>query len=297
MQDYLVVVSVGLAMGTLGRLYLLRVDYRQYPSYPQGYMVHLALGFIAAFLGAVAIPALVAKEYTAVTFLALAAQQFREIRDMERESLKHIEDTELVPRGAAYVEDIAKAFESRNYLAMLTALVTSAAVQFFKNSVLGIFTGGALILLLSYFTRRKRIQDIATVRPAKIHFQGSILCIENIKVMNVGHPDSRKIFIEKGLAVMIEPKDDDARATLANIGQRQAIAHDVAALLGVKRDVNEVDFMPLVRIELDTGRVGLVIVPMEKDMESLIEAVKMVPVLESARRKPLKSKAGRSASD
>ncbi|ADL07735.1 YIEGIA family protein [Thermosediminibacter oceani] len=297
MQDYLAVVSVGLAMGTLGRLYLLRVDYRQYPSYPQGYMVHLALGFIAAFLGAVAIPALVAKEYTAVTFLALAAQQFREIRDMERESLKNIEDTELVPRGAAYVEDIAKAFESRNYLAMLTALITSAVVEYFKNIVLGIFIGVALILSLSYFTRRKRIQDIATVRPAKIHFQGSILCIENIKVMNVGHPDSRKIFIEKGLAVMIEPKDDDARATLANIGQRQAIAHDVAALLGVKRDVDEVDFMPLVRIDLKTGRVGLVIVPMEKDMESLIEAVKLVPVLESSRRKPLKSKAGRSASD
>ncbi|MCG0274703.1 MAG: YIEGIA family protein [Thermosediminibacteraceae bacterium] len=296
-MDYMAVVSVGLVMGTLGRLYLLRVDYRQYPSYPQGYIVHLALGFIAAFLGAVAVPALVAKEYTAVTFLALAAQQFREIRDMERESLKNIEETELVPRGAAYIEDIAKAFESRNYLAMLTALVASTVVEFSKKPVLGVFTGAVVILLLSLFTRRKRIRDIATVRPAEIHFQGSILCIEDIQVMNVGHPVSRKIFMEKGLAVMIEPKDDNARATLANIGQRQAIAHDVAALLGVKRDVNEVDFMPLVRIDLETGKVGLVIVPMEKDMESLIKAVRMVPVLESSRRKPLKSKAGRKASD
>ncbi|KXG78460.1 hypothetical protein AN618_02150 [Fervidicola ferrireducens] len=297
MGGYVAVILTGLVMGTIGRLYLLRVDYRQYPSYPQGYMVHLALGFIAAFLGAVAIPALLAEEYTAVTFLALAAQQFREIRDMERESLRNIEVTELVPRGAAYIEDIAKAFESRNYLAMLTALITSTVVEFSKNPVWGILAGFTVILLLSFFTKRKRLKDIAVVRPAEIFFNGSILCIENIQVMNVGHPDSRKIFLEQGLAVMIEPKDDNARASLSNIGQRQAIAHDVAALLGVKRDVNEIDFTPLVRIDLKTGRVGLVIVPMEKDMETLIEAVKMVPVLESTRRKPLKSKAGREAAD
>lgn len=238
MGGYVAVIITGLAIGTIGRLYLLRVDYRQYPSYPQGYMVHLALGFIAAFLGSVAIPAILAKEYTAVTFLALAAQQFREIRDMERESLRNIEVTELVPRGAAYIEDIAKAFESRNYLAMLTSLITSAVVEFFKKPLWGIFAGLAVIFILSFFTKRKRLGDIAVVRPAEIFFDGSILCIENIQFMNVGHPDSRRIFLEQGLGVIIEPKDDNARASLFNIGQRQAIAHDVAALLGVKRDVN-----------------------------------------------------------
>lgn len=297
MSKYLAVVAVGVVMGVLARLYMLRVDYRQYPSYPQGYLIHLSLGLIAAFLGAVAVPALIAREYTAVTFLALAAQQFRDIREMERKSLENIEDTELVPRGSAYIEDIAKAFESRNYLAILTSLFTSLVLQFSNNIPAAILAGMVIILVLSLMARRKKIRDIAVVRPAKINFENSLLCVENIIVMNVGYPDSRKIIEEKGLAVMIEPKNDNARATLSNVGQRQAIVHDVESLLGVKRDVTDVDFMPLARIDLDTGRVGLIIVPMERDMESLVEAVKRVPVLESSRRKPLESFAGKQAAD
>ncbi|MEG3070893.1 MAG: YIEGIA domain-containing protein [Candidatus Syntrophopropionicum ammoniitolerans] len=34
-----------------------------------------------------------------MTFLALAAQQFREIRNMERRTLESLERTELVKRG------------------------------------------------------------------------------------------------------------------------------------------------------------------------------------------------------
>lgn len=297
MSKYLAVVTVGVIMGVTARLHMLRVDYRQYPSYPQGYLIHLSLGLIAAFLGAVAVPALVSKEYTAVTFLALAAQQFREIRDMERKSLENIEDTELVPRGSAYIEDIAKAFESRNYLAILTALFSSLVLQFSDNIPAAILTGIAAIIVLSMMTRRKKIKDIAVIRPAKIRFENSLLCVENIMVMNVGYPDSRKIIEEQGLAVMIEPKDDNARATLSSIGQRQAIVHDAASLLGVKRDVTDVDFMPLARLDIETGRVGVIIVPMERDIESLIEAVKRVPVLESSRRKPLESFAGKQAED
>ncbi|MCR4430078.1 MAG: YIEGIA family protein [Tepidanaerobacteraceae bacterium] len=297
MSKYLAVVAVGIIMGVTARLHMLRVDYRQYPSYPQGYLIHLSLGLIAAFLGAVAVPALISKEYTAVTFLALAAQQFREIRDMERKSLENIEDTELVPRGSAYIEDIAKAFESRNYLAILTALFSSLVLQLSDNIPAAILTGIAAIIVLSMMTRRKKIKDIAVIRPAKIRFENSLLCVENIMVMNVGYPDSRKIIEEQGLAVMIEPKDDNARATLSSIGQRQAIVHDAASLLGVKRDVTDVDFMPLARLDIETGRVGVIIVPMERDIESLIEAVKRVPVLESSRRKPLESFAGKQAED
>jgi uncharacterized membrane protein YeaQ/YmgE (transglycosylase-associated protein family) len=297
MEKYLAVVLVGVIMGTSARLFMLRVDYRQYPSYPQGYLIHISLGLIASFLGAVAVPALLEKEYTAVTFLALAAQQFRDIREMERKSLQNIEDTELVARGSAYIEDIAKAFESRNYLAIITALVSSAILQF-TGSLLGAIAIGILtIVLLSHSARRKHIKDIAVIRPTKIHFEGPMLYIENIAVMNVGLPDSRKIFEEQSLAVMIEPKNDNARATLANAGQRQALVHDAAALLGVKKDITDIDFTPLARIDLKTGRIGLVIVPMEKDMKSIIKAIERVPVLESSKRKPLESYAGRKAAD
>ena len=96
---------------------------------------------------------------------------------------------------------------------------------------------------------------------------------------------------------MIEPKDDNARATLINLGQRQAILHDVAAILGVKMDSDDIDFTPLAKIDVSTGKVGLVIIPMEPDMESLVEAVRRVPMLESSRTKPLQTLAGRKSAD
>ncbi len=297
MDDYLNVVIVGVSMGTAARLYMLRIDFRQYPSYPQGYLIHMSLGIIAGFLGAVAVPALVAKEYTAVTFLALAAQQFREIREMERKSLSNIEDTELVPRGSAYIEEIAKAFESRNYISILTALGSSIVQQVYGNIYFAIISGIILIYCLSFFGKRKKIKDIAIVRPAEFHFENSILHVENIIFTNLGLQKSRKAYINNALAVMIEPKDDNARATLSNLGQRQAILHDASALLGVKRDVDDVDFVPLAGIDIETGKLGIVIIPMEKDIESLTEAIRRVPVLESAKRKPLLSLAGKKAQD
>ncbi len=124
-QEYLPAIAAGLVLGFLARLYMLRVDFRQYPSYPHGYASHLAFGFIAAALGAVAIPALLAEDFVAVTFLALAAQQFREVRNIERESLQKTEQTEIVPRGTGYIEGIAILFEARNYLAIFTALVVT----------------------------------------------------------------------------------------------------------------------------------------------------------------------------
>ena len=44
------------------------------------------LRFIAAGLGAVSIPAIAKPDYVAVTFLVLAAQQFRDVRNMERKA-------------------------------------------------------------------------------------------------------------------------------------------------------------------------------------------------------------------
>src|SRR5699024_7034777 len=109
-------IVIGLLFGIIARVVTLRTDYRQYPTYPHGKVIHVSLGIIAAGLGALVVPALMNKEYTAVTFLALAAQQFREVRKMERETLTKIDDLELVPRGTAYIEGIAMVFEGRNYL-------------------------------------------------------------------------------------------------------------------------------------------------------------------------------------
>uniref|UniRef100_UPI003B75CBD4 YIEGIA family protein n=1 Tax=Desulforadius tongensis TaxID=1216062 RepID=UPI003B75CBD4 len=301
MQDYLLVIIVGTLTGTLTRIVLLRVDYHQYPGYPHGYIVHLSLGFVASALGAVAVPALMDKEYTAFTFLALAAQQFSEIRNQERRTLESLEESELVQRGKDYIEGIARTFEGRNYLVMSTAFITALATQLGMNSpvgwLLGIVVGTIMMIISRIFMSGKTLGDICEVRPAKLRFEGATLWVDDIAIFNVGLKDRRKKILQDGLAVMIHPKDDNARATIHDMGQRNVIAHTVSVILGSKKDIDIPDFTPILRKDPDTGKVALYVMPVEKDMQALIESVRRTPVLETAFRKPLATKAGRAAAD
>ena len=102
-QQYLLAILLGLFSGVAARLCMLRSDYRNYPSYPHGYIIHLSLGAIAAVLASLAVPALIEEELTAITFLVLCAQQFRDVRNMERDTLMTLEEQMLIPRGADYI--------------------------------------------------------------------------------------------------------------------------------------------------------------------------------------------------
>ena len=296
MKDYLDIILAGSIAGILARIVLIRIDYRQYPGYPHGFISHFSLGAIASTLGAVAVPALMNKDFTAVTFLALAAQQFRDIRNIERETLVNLEETRLEKRGQDYIEGIARTFEARTYLVMATAFLTSIA------AVLGGLVAAAIIAALLIFLSitlmtGKTIEDICEVVPAEITFKGSLVVVEGIDIMSVGLSDMREKIKNYALAVMIHPKDDNARATIHDLGQRMAIAHTAAAVVGSKKDVDIPEYTPLVRKNPDTGAAALYIVPMEKDMDALLLAVKRTPVLESARIKPLRTQAGRIAAD
>ncbi|HHV72062.1 MAG TPA: hypothetical protein GXX38_05555 [Clostridia bacterium] len=296
MEKYLQLILVSIIIGTLTRFVMLKIDYRRYPSYPHGYIVHLGMGLVASALGAVALPSILEKDFTAVTFLALATQQFREIRKMERDTLGMLEQNELVKRGEDYIEGIAKVFEGRNYLTIFNSLLVSIC-YYWGGLAFGIGAGSLGIIISVFFRRGKRIGQIAHVRSGEIRFEGANLYVENIHIMNVGLTSSRKIYLEKALGAIIEPYDDNARATLANVGQRMAICHDAASLLGVHKDVATPEFMPTARLDLDTGRVGVVIVPIEKDLDCFLEAIRRTPVLESAVRKPMQTQIGRIAAD
>lgn len=67
-------ILTGIIIGFISRWWMLRGDIRQYPTRPNGYLINLTTGFIAAAMGAVAYPALLGKNYVAVTFLSLAIQ-------------------------------------------------------------------------------------------------------------------------------------------------------------------------------------------------------------------------------
>lgn len=296
MDKYFQIIILGIVTGIIARVFMLRNDYRSYPSYPHGYITHISLGVIAASLASLAIPALLEKEFTAVTFLALAAQQFRDIRNMERETLTKLENYSLVPRGFDYIEGIAKTFEARNYLVMLVSLVTTG-VGIISNIWLGLLVGVITICLSGFLMGGKFVKDIAIVKPGRIHFNNSLLMVDNIVMMNVGLKSAKEKILQEGIGLIIHPKDDNGRATLNNLGQRQAIVHDVSVLVGSKLETGEPEWTPLMRKDIDTGRQALFILPNEKDIECAIEAIYRTPVLESAEQKPLASEVGRKASD
>jgi hypothetical protein len=295
-ERYLISTVLGVIFGVTTRFIMLRSDYRQYPGYPHGYITHLSLGFIASVLGGLAVPILVEKELPAIAFMSLAATQFRDIREIERKTLINLDQTNLVPRGPDYIEGIARVFESRNYLVMLTALIVSGTHYFTSFAVS--MPVGAAALWISYSLMRGRvIGDIATVRPGEIHFEGPNLFVENIHFMNLAREEVRRTIMERGLGVVLEPHDDNARATLANNGQRMAIAHDAVTQLGIYKDVDTAEFTPVLRRDLDTGRIAMIILPLETDLECLLTAVRQVPVLESSLSRPLQSRAGHGAAD
>jgi hypothetical protein len=296
MQGYGTVILAGITAGFINRWILLRYDYRHYPTYPHGHITHLALGFIAASLGAVAIPAIAEPDYAAVTFLALAATQFREIRDMERKTLTSLEENKLITRGPDYIEGIARVFEVRNYLVMLTSLAVSAAT-YFLNWPWGLLTGAAMIYATTRLMSGLSIGDIATIEPAKLSFEGALLKVAEVPMMNVGFEKTRHKIQAEALAVLIHPFDDEGRLTLQSPGQRMAIIHDVISILGAKVDIGEMEMAPMARMHADKGYLAMFVVPNEPDIDVMIEMIKRVPVLESVRSTTLKSYWGRKAAD
>ncbi|UKS30618.1 YIEGIA family protein [Paenibacillus sp. HWE-109] len=282
---YTIGIVVGVVFGVVTRLNMLRTDYRQYPTYPHGKIIHISLGVIAAGLGAVAVPALLDKNYTAVTFLSLAAQQFRDVRNMERQSLTKIDELELVPRGAAYIEGIAMVFEGRNYLVILSAFLASLFCILFAW-YWGIAAGILSIFIANYFKSGNKLGSIADIEAVPLRMDGPDLFVGHIYIMNVGLQDSRTKIAEHGLGFLVKPKNRNARVTLANLGQRQAILHDISTLFGVYRDEGEPSLRPMAKLDMNSGTIGVLLLPQEKDVEKTTIALHRVPVLESAVRMP-----------
>jgi hypothetical protein len=232
------------------------------------------------------------KEFTAITFLTLAASQFREVRNMERNTLSELDQYELVPRGSTYIEGIAIAFESRNYLVIFTSLFVTLAYLIFGFWMALVMTVVCFIIskvLMSGGT----LKDIVDIQYVKPHFDGAGLYVDDIYIMNIGIPEKRELVLKYGMGFILTPKSFDARTTIANIGQRQAILHDVSTALGVNRDAGEPSLVPLAKRDLEDGRVGVFVLPQKHDLDIAIRVISNVPTLENAIRMPTESKANR----
>jgi uncharacterized protein len=282
------IILVGTLCGVICRLNMLRTDYRQYPTYPHGKIIHLALGVIASGLGAVLVATLLDKNYTAVTFLTLAAQQFRDVRNMERTMLTNVDAMELVPRGVTYIEGIAMAFEGRNYLVIITAFFASLATHFL-HWYGGAIVGVVLIFALNRYMSGRTLGDIVNVSEGKVNFKDANLFVDDILIYNTGLKDTQERILKNGVGIILEPKNANSTVTISNLGQRQAILHDVSTILGVFRDSGEPSLVPLTKRDLNSGRLALFLLPMDRDLQKAAEIVKRVPVLENAFRRPLKA--------
>ena len=282
--EYIVLIITGIAAGTLARVITLVVDYRQNPTYPGGQFINLVTGFIASALGAVAIPAIIEKDFTAITFLALAVSHFRDIRKIEQESLGKLESSEYVKRGHAYIDGIAKTYESRNYISLLTSLVTVLVMKIagveniWLSACLGLAAGLICIYLLKWTTKGKTVGDICTVKPGEIKVDGSELYVDGMFVTNaLGMDRSREVVQREGLAVVIEPKKPTFRITLENYGQRQAMLFEAVRALGVKR-------YKFTRRSFAQGKVVVCFVPIVRNIDVFLDAIKNTPILESSRK-------------
>lgn len=281
-------IVTGIVFGILARLSMLRTDYRQYPTYPHGRIIHLALGLIAASLGSLAVPSLLEKQYTAVTFLTLAAQQFRDVRNMERQTLTNIDSMELVPRGATYIEGIAMVFEGRNYMVMFTALVASMCGILF-GWYWGAAAGILALLISNYYKTGKSLSSIAYVEAAPVRIDGPDLYVGDIYIMNVGLDETRQLIREHGIGCILKPKDKNSRITLSSIGQRQALLHDACTIMGVYRDTGEPSLLPMAKLDMNDGRLAVLLLPPQPDQGLALSVVKRVPLLESAVRLPVEA--------
>lgn len=282
---YTIGILIGVVFGIVARLNMLRTDYRQYPTYPHGKIIHISLGVIAAGLGAVAVPALLDKNYTAVTFLALAAQQFRDVRNMERQSLDKIDRLELVPRGAAYIEGIAMVFEGRNYLVIFTAFI-AALFSIMFAWYWGVVAGLLSMVVANQFKSGKNLGQIADLEMAEVRLDGPDLFVGGIYIMNIGLEDTRQIIRKQAIGMLVKPKNQNCLVTIANLGQRQAILHDVSTILGVYRDEGEPSLVPMAKLDIHTGVLAVYLLPRVRDEKKAIQALSRVPVLESAVRMP-----------
>lgn len=280
----LIIIVIGIITGTAARLITLRVDFRQVPTYPSALFNNVVQGFIAASLGAVAIPAVLAGDFAAVTFLTVAVQQFRDIRTAEMESLGNLEHTEYAKRGQAYIDGISKTFESRSYISLVTSFASVLVMQLTGSgnilllAAFGTVSGAVVMIALYRFTKGKMIGIICDIVPGKIEVKGSELYVDGIFVTNfLGTDLSRELMSSQGLAVVIKPRDEGSRMTLENAGQRQAVAFEAFRTLGVKQ-------YNFVRRDIPSGKVILAFIPIERDMDKLIYVVSHTPILENSRK-------------
>ncbi len=285
---------VALLIGILSRGLVLRITDKQYPSRPQDYLEQIIISGLAAALGAIAFPALIDKEFSALTFFAVAIQQFQGLSQEEQISIENIDEGEVVPKGAAYIAEISSTYESRSYISLFSSLVASILyiyparaykLGFLPCTILAIIGGAIVGFIFKWYLKRRSIGDIADVVEAKINFDGPILKVNDVYINNIGLEDSRDRYLNQGIAIELIPKDMKAYGIISDLGQRQAILHNLFIHFGINKDVDEKDLLAITKLDLNKNTLVIPYLPLVKDMDEVMKVVKSTPILEVSKGK------------
>ena len=153
---------IGIVVGLISRLIMLNLDQKQYPTQPNVLVSQMVLAFVASSLGALLVPALIERSYTSITFLSLAAEQFRQVRENRRNTLQNLEDSQLVKRGNSFIEEIARTYEVRNYMCIVTSFLTVGMYylivsEFKLNNNISIVISTLSGLILAFILRKEKV--------------------------------------------------------------------------------------------------------------------------------------------
>lgn len=281
-------------IGTLCRFFVLRVKDRQYPSRPQDYVEQIIVAALAASLGAIALPALIDKEFSALTFLAVGIQQFQGLSEQEKITLENIDDDDLLDKGQPYINEIATTYEVRSYVSLFSSLIASITYIYISRKydasmltcTISAAVGGVIVsLIIRRLLRRQSINDIADIYLGKISFDGPLLKVNDVVMTNIGLKDSRKKYLEKGIAIEIVPKDMGSFGTINDIGQQKAIMHNIYIHLGMDKDMDERDLLALSKTDLKRKSVVIVMIPLLKDEIILMQVAGSTPILDTSKGK------------
>ena len=284
--------GVAVILGVLSRLVVLRIINNQQPTQPEDYIEQLILSFISSSLGAVAFPALLNKEFAALTFLAIGIQQFQEVAGEEEITLSNLDEEELIKRGMTYIHEIAKSYEVRSFLSIFSSLAASIAFitifnTFKVNFIICTIVATIASLIVSYIFKKilttKSLEDIADVEVVPIIFDKAMLTVGGVDLNNIGLETSRQKYLQKGIGLKIIPKDMVSAGVIADPAQQQAMLYNVYLHMGIDRDSDEPDFKPISKTNPNDNSVSFAYIPLVKDIDLTVEAIKSTPILDSSK--------------
>jgi hypothetical protein len=96
---------------------------------------------------------------------------------------------------------------------------------------------------------------------------------------------TRKRYIEDGIAVEIIPKNMGDFGVISDVGQREAILHNIYLHLGINKDVDEVDIIATSKTDLNKNTIVIPFIPILKDIELMKEVIKSTPIIEASKNK------------